>query len=94
MGSRDKRDEQRLDQVDRRSQVSISRSTRARDVSRPDATQLTEALEKLDSSGLQRFRPTETGRVKAGPDSTGANSAEKPPESAEEAEAPGSAHSD
>jgi hypothetical protein len=60
MASRDTRDEQRLDQVDRRSQVNVSRAMRARDVSRPDPTALAEALEKLESSGVQRFKPVET----------------------------------
>ncbi|NED96203.1 hypothetical protein G1H11_12870 [Phytoactinopolyspora alkaliphila] len=67
MASRDKRDEQRLDQVDRRSQVSVSRALRARDASRPDPAAIAEALDKLKFSGMQRFRPTETpGRT--GPD--------------------------
>lgn len=60
MGNRDKREDPRLDQVDRRSQVTVSRAMRARDVSRPSPEAVAEALDQLDSSGLQRFKPTET----------------------------------
>lgn len=58
--ARDKREDQRLDQVDRRSQVSVSRALRARDASRPNPEQLADALEKLEASGVQRFKPVET----------------------------------
>ncbi|HEY9411772.1 MAG TPA: hypothetical protein VIP77_19490 [Jiangellaceae bacterium] len=49
MAERDKRAARRLDQVDRRSQVGISRATRARDVSRPDAEAIAEALHRLST---------------------------------------------
>ncbi|WP_298323910.1 hypothetical protein [Haloactinopolyspora sp.] len=52
MNDRDKRSNRKLDQVDRRSQVTVSRAMRARDVSRPDETDLAEALQKLESMRL------------------------------------------
>lgn len=79
--AREKRDEQRLDQVDRRSQVSVSRALRARDASRPDPEQLAQALEKLESGGPQRFKPVETPgtAAKKGPPAPEAEGAQKSP---------------
>lgn len=58
MAERDKRAARRLDQVDRRSQVGISRATRARDVSRPDAEAIAEALHRLSTEPPGTFPGT------------------------------------
>lgn len=42
----------KLDQVDRRSQVGVSRALRARDVSRPAAADIEAALERLGTTPL------------------------------------------
>lgn len=47
--SADERMARRLDQVDRKSQVSVSRAMRARDVSRPDPADIAAALEAYES---------------------------------------------
>ncbi|WP_157552870.1 hypothetical protein [Jiangella gansuensis] len=51
MNDRDK-SARKLDQVDRRSQVGVSRALRARDASRPSPAQLAAALEKIESTPL------------------------------------------
>ncbi|TDD69318.1 hypothetical protein E1262_13440 [Jiangella aurantiaca] len=42
----------KLDQVDRRSQVGVSRALRARDVSRPAAADVEAALERIEKTPL------------------------------------------
>ena len=61
--SGDERMARRLDQVDRKSQVSVSRAMRARDVSRPDTADIAAALEAYEagrggSRGPVRRQPT------------------------------------
>lgn len=47
--SGDDRMARRLDQVDRKSQVSVSRAMRSRDVSRPDPADIATALEAFEN---------------------------------------------
>lgn len=47
MAGKDKRSQRYMDELDRRSPVNLSDATRARDVSRPDASALDEALHRI-----------------------------------------------
>lgn len=60
MANADKRNARRMDQVDRRSQVGVSRAMRARDASRPSTTQIAEALERINSTPLPPRKPTQS----------------------------------
>ncbi|WP_146605011.1 hypothetical protein [Jiangella anatolica] len=63
----------KLDQVDRRSQVGVSRALRARDVSRPAAAELDAALERIGKTPLppRASRPAQAAEEARRPPRTG-----------------------
>jgi len=61
--SGDDRMARRLDQVDRKSQVSVSRAMRSRDVSRPDPAEVTAALEAFENRSGQSPTGVNDGNV-------------------------------
>ncbi|WP_053203166.1 hypothetical protein [Jiangella muralis] len=79
----------KLDQVDRRSQVGVSRAMRARDVSRPAPGDIEAALERIGKSPLPpRPSPRADREVAGGSESQQAKGISRPAPAAEEARRP------